>query len=132
MGSQFSILISTVSLIDNDNNDNYLEDILNSTIWKNFDYFVIKYLYNSFEISSNLFDELRIKYIEKNERVFETIFYSYIVAYFVISLIFIYFIYSVIELFNGFLNFIAIIPSTILSEDKDINDEIVNLAKKII
>ncbi len=131
MGSQFSILISTVSLINSNQSEN-LENILNTSIWRNFDYFVIKYLYNSFEISSSLFDELRVKYIDKNERVFETIFYSYLVAYCVISLIFIYFIYSVIGLFNGFLNFIAIIPSAILAEDKDINDEINNLAKKII
>ena len=130
MGSQFSILISTVSLINN-KLDN-LENILNLSIWRNFDYFVIKYLYNSFQNSSNLFDELSVKYIRKNEKVFEDIFYCYIVAYFIISSIFIYFIYSVIILFNEFLNFVAIIPSKILTEDKDINDEILNLSKKIV
>ena len=128
MGSQFSILLSSFSTI---NDENYLDNILDNDIWKNFDYFMINYLYNSFQKSSDLFDELRIKYISKNEEVFNNIFYAYLVAYSVICLIFIYFVFSVIILFNDFLNFIAIIPVKILCEDRDINEELINLSKKL-
>jgi len=130
MGSQFSILLSSFSLINTKSDS--VENVLNNTVWKNFDYFMINYLFDSFQKNIYLFNDLRIKFIEKNKIVFDIIFYSYIVAYFVLTLIYMYFIASVINLFNKFLNFIAIIPVNILIEDRDINDEIMNLSKKLI
>ena len=89
------------------------------------------YLYDSFQKSSVLLNDLRIKLIDKNDNVYKYIFYSYLVAYFIIASIFIYFVYSLILLFNEFLNFIAIIPVKILHEDKDINEEIIKLSKHL-
>ena len=129
MGSQYSILLSLFTLV-NDNKE-YIENILDGDSWRNFDYFMIHYLYDSFEKSMDLFNELRIKYIAKNEGIFVNIFYYYLIIYFLIALIFLYFSYSVIVLFNEFLNFIAIIPVKILIEEKDINDVIINLSRKI-
>ena len=129
MRSQFSILLSSFSLVNN--KMEYLDNIINNDIWKNFDYFVMYYLYDSFQKSSVLLNDLRIKLIDKNDNVYKYIFYSYLVAYFIIASIFIYFVYSLILLFNEFLNFIAIIPVKILHEDKDINEEIIKLSKHL-
>ena len=130
MGSQFSILISLFSLINS--GEESIEKLLEDNIWKNFDYFMMTYLYNSFEKSHYYFNNLRLRYLEQNKKVFKKIFISYLIVNFIIALIFIYFAYSVISFFITFLNFIAIIPVKILIENKDINKEIINISKKLI
>jgi hypothetical protein len=130
MGNQFSILLSLFSLI-NSGQEN-IENLLEDNIWKNFDLFMMTYLYNSFEKSHYYFNNLRLRYLEQNKKVFETIFFCYLIVNFIIALIFIFFTYSVIDFFNTFLNFIAIIPVKILVENKDINKEILNISKKLI
>ena len=130
MGNQFSILISLFSLI-NSGQEN-IENLLKDNIWKNFDLFMMTYLYNSFEKSHYYFNQLRLKYLKQNKKVFETIFFCYLIVNFIIALIFIFFAYSVIDFFITFLNFIAIIPVKILIENKDINHEIINISKKLI
>ena len=130
MGNQFSILISLFSLI-NSGQEN-IENLLKDDIWKNFDLFMMTYLYNSFEKSHYYFNQLRLKYLKQNKKVFETIFFCYLIVNFIIALIFIFFAYSVIDFFITFLNFIAIIPVKILIENKDINHEIINISKKLI
>ena len=129
MGSQFSIILSSLSLI-NKKKEN-LENIINSKVWKEFDYFFIYYLYDSFHKSSILLNELRIKFIDKNDNTYDFIFYSYLIGFFIIASIFIFFVYSLVLLFNDFLNFIAIIPVKILYEDRDINEEIIKLSKQL-
>ena len=88
MGSQFSILLSSFSLINTKSDS--VENVLNNTVWKNFDYFMINYLFDSFQKNIDLFNDLRIKFIEKNKIVFDIIFYCYIVAYFILTLIYMY------------------------------------------
>ena len=127
MGSQFSIILSSFSLINN--KMEYLDNIINNKVWKEFDYFVMYYLYDSFQKSSVLLNDLRIKFIDKNDNSYGYIFYSYLIAFSIISSIFIYFVYSLVIFFNEFLNFIAIIPIKILYEDKSINEEIIKLSK---
>ena len=130
MGSQFSILISLFSLVNS--GEESIEKLLEDNIWKNYDYFMMTYLYNSFEKSHYYLNNLRLRYLEQNKKVFEKIFFSYLIVNFIIALIFIYFAYSVIAFFITFLNFIAIIPVKILIENKDINKEIINISKKLI
>ena len=129
MRSQFSILLSSFSLIAN--KKEYLDNIINNSVWKEFDYFIIHYLYDSFGKSSALLNELRIKFIDQNRNNYKYIFYSFLLVYFIISFVFIYFVYSLVLLFNESLDFIAIIPITILNEDKDINEEIIRLSKHL-
>ena len=107
-------------------------NLLKDDIWKNFDLFMMTYLYNSFEKSHYYFNQLRLKYLKQNKKVFETIFFCYLIVNFIIALIFIFFAYSVIDFFITFLNFIVIIPVKILIENKDINHEIINISKKLI
>ena len=129
MGSQFSILLSLFYSINNKRE--YLDNIINNKVWKDYDYFIMHYLYDSLQKTIALLNDLRIKFIEKNDNIYKYIFYSYLIAYFFISSIFIYFVYSLILLFNEFLNFIAIIPLNILYEDKDINEEILKFSKDL-
>ena len=130
MGNQFSILISLFSLINS--GEENIEKLLEDDIWKNYDLFMITYLYNSFEKSHYYFNNLRLRYLEQNKKVFKKIFISYLIINFITTLIFIFFAYSVIAFFNTFLNFIAIIPVKILIENKDINQEIINISKKLV
>lgn len=130
MGNQFSILINLFSYVNS--GQEYIEDLINDNQMKSFDIFMMTLLYNSFEKSHYYFNILRIQYVEENKNTFKTIFYIYLIIYLVITLIFISFVFSVILLFKSFLNFIAIIPAKILCEDRDINQEIINLSKKII
>ena len=72
MGSQFSIILSYFSLINN--KMEYLDNIINNKVWKEFDYFVMYYLYDSFHKSSILLNDLRIKFIGKNDNAYDYIF----------------------------------------------------------
>ena len=130
MGNQFSILISLFSLINT--GEEKIEKLLEDDIWKNFDLFMTTYLYNSFEKSHYYFNNLRLRYLEQNKKIFKTIFFTYLIINFIIALIIFFFAYSVVVFFNTFLNFIAIIPVKILIENKDINQEILNISKKLI
>ena len=128
LSSQFSIMVSLFSMI-NSGSDN-LENLLNNNIiWRYYDIFMLNSFNDAFQSSTVLLDELRIKNIKSNKQIFKNLFVYYLVAYFIISLIFFYFIFAVCTLFNDFLNFIAIIPYKILSEDKDISEEIRHLSE---
>ena len=129
MGSRFSVLIDQFSLIGN--KELYLEDLLKSADWEEYDYFIIYYLYEFFDKSRNLFNNLRYEEVYKYKQIYRIVFSFYLVLDCIILFIMIYFIYSVISLFNSFLNFIAIIPTKIIIEDKEMNEEIKKLEKNI-
>ena len=129
-GNKFS------SLIDNCNDlnagKNNLTDVLNDDNFADFDLFMIKYMFSSFNKTKELLDLLRDEHTKKSLKNFDVIFYCYLCAYFVFFIVLIYFVYSISNLFNSFLNFIAIIPVKILTEDKEINSEIEKLANNVI
>ena len=129
MGSRFSVLIDQFSLIRN--KKLFLEDLLKSKDWEQYDYFIIYYLYDFFDKSRNLFNNLRYEEVYKYKQIYRIVFSCYLVLDCIIIIIMIYFIYSVISLFNSFLNFIAIIPTKIIIEDKEMNEEIKKLEKNI-
>ena len=129
MGSRFSVLIDQFSLIRT--KELYLEDLLKSNDWEEYDYFIIYYLYDFFDKSRNLFNNLRFEEVYKYQQVYRIVFSCYLVLDCISLIIMIYFIYSVISLFNSFLNFIAIIPTKIIIEDKEMNEEIKKLEKNI-
>lgn len=131
MGSRFSVLIDQFSLIAAADGSLYLEDLLKSDDWENYDYFIIYYLYDFFDKSRNLFNDLRYEEVYKYKQIYRIVFSCYLVLDCIILIIMIYFIYSVISLFNSFLNFIAIIPTKIIIEDKEMNEEIKKLEKNI-
>ena len=129
MGSRFSVLIDQFSLIKS--KKLFLEDLLKSDDWEAYDYFIIYYLYDFFDKSRNLFNNLRFEEVYKYQQVYRIVFSCYLVLDCISLIIMIYFIYSVISLFNSFLNFIAIIPTKIIIEDKEMNEEIKKLEKDI-
>ena len=129
MGKRFSDLLDKFSLIQN--NKALLEDVLKSDDWGNYDYFIIHYLYQFFDKSRNLFNNLRYEQVYKYKQIYRIVFSCYLVLDILILISMIYFIYSVISLFNSLLNFIAIIPIKILIEDKEMNEEIKKLEKNI-
>ena len=129
MGSRFSVLIDQFSLIRT--KKLLLEELLMSDDWQAYDYFIIYYLYDFFDKSRNLFNNLRYEEVYKYKQIYRIVFSCYLVLDCIILIIMIYFIYSVISLFNSFLNFIAIIPTKIIIEDKEMNEEIKKLEKNI-
>jgi hypothetical protein len=129
MGSRFSVLIDQFSLIRT--KKLYLEDLLKSNDWEEYDYFIIYYLYDFFDKSRNLFNNLRFEEVYKYKQIYRIVFSFYLLLDCIILFIMIYFIYSAISLFNSFLNFIAIIPTKIIIQDKEMNEEIKKLEKNI-
>ena len=129
MGSRFSVLIDQFSLIRT--KKLFLENLLMSEDWLAYDYFIIYYLYDFFDKSRNLFNNLRYEEVYKYKQIYRIVFSCYLVLDCIILIIMIYFIYSVISLFNSFLNFIAIIPTKIIIEDKEMNEEIKKLEKSL-
>lgn len=105
-------------------------EIIMSSSFISYELFIEFYYQKAYRFIDEIFWKLRNEKINSIFKLLRTVLIVYIVLSFLLFLILIYFVFSGKNVFNSFINFIWILPSKYLSEDKNFIEEIVRISNE--
>ena len=104
------------------------KDIIQSSTYSLYELFIEFYYQKAYILIDEFFWAIRNGKLYYILKIIKTVFISYIIISISLFLILIYFVFSLKNLFNSFLNFIAILPQKYLSEDEIFYNEIIRVS----
>ena len=130
MGGIISSVLDELDSLNDITNQKTLITLNKESSFIIYEQFMEYYLLKAYKITISIFSDLRRQTIEASLSKLTLFLIIFIVVLVILCLLFLYFIYDSKNLFNSFLNFICILPSKYISEDKNFYKEIIQFGNK--
>jgi hypothetical protein len=130
MGGIISSVLDELDSLNDITNQKTLITLNKESSFIIYEQFMEFYLLKAYKITISIFSDLRRQKIKASLSKLTLFLIIFIVVLVILCLLFLYFIYDSRNLFNSFLNFICILPSKYISEDKNFYKEIIQFGNK--
>ena len=130
MGVIISSVLDELESLNDKTNKKTLVDLNKESSFIIYEQFMEYYLLKAYQITISLFSELRQQKINASISRLTLFLIIFLVVLIILCQCFVYFIYDSKYLFNTFLNFICILPSKYIAEDKNFYKEIITFGNK--